>query len=221
MTEPVRTLAARFLALFRRRSLDRDLDAELRSHVDMAVERNLGQGMSIAQARREALLGFGGLEQTKELYRERRGLVFLETALQDLRFAARMLRKSSGFTTVAVLTLALGIGATTSIFSAPHALLLKSLPYPDSKRLVYLWCRQPSRNIPELPPSIPDYWDWQRDLHSFSAIAGYWGAEFAISGGPEPRRTLAVRAFPSYFEVLAMQPLRGRTFTAGDQQWGN
>src|SRR5205085_7709099 len=92
MIEFARTLAARLLALFLRRSLDRDLDAELRSHLDMAVERNLAQGMSREQARRQALLDFGGVEQTRQIYRERRGLAFLDTLFQDLGFAFRMLR---------------------------------------------------------------------------------------------------------------------------------
>src|SRR5215471_9647894 len=117
MTDALRTLAARVVALLRRRNLDADLDQELRSHLEMAVEWNLQRGMSAQQARREALLSFGGIEQTKQLYREQRGLPLVETTLQDIYFGFRVLRRSPYFSALAILCLTLGIGLNAAVFS--------------------------------------------------------------------------------------------------------
>src|SRR2546425_13181137 len=128
MRESWRMFMQRLAALFRRHGLEADLDAELRSHLEMAVELNLHKGMSAEDARREALRSFGGVEQTKERYRDQRGLPMIETALQDLRFGFRMLRRSPGFSALAVLCLTLGIGANAAVFSWIEGLLFR--PYP-------------------------------------------------------------------------------------------
>jgi hypothetical protein len=134
----IRILLSRCAALIRKQKLDADLDEELRSHIDLAVEENLRRGMSTEEARRAALREFGGVTQTREIYRVQRGLPMLETLASDLRFGLRLLVKSQGFTMVALLTLALGVGANTAVFSLINGLLLRPLPVPHAGQLVVL-----------------------------------------------------------------------------------
>ena len=128
MRELFRTLMQRMAALFRRRRLEDDLDEELRAHLEMAIELHLRKGMSAEDARRGALRSFGGVEQTKENYRDQRGLPMIETTLQDLRFGLRTLRRSPGFSLLAILCLTLGIGANAAVFSWVEGILFR--PYP-------------------------------------------------------------------------------------------
>jgi putative ABC transport system permease protein len=215
-------LLCRLLSLFRRHKLDRDLDDELSAHLELAVEENLQRGLSPAEARRQALIRFGGTQQAKEQHRDARALPFFETLLQDLRFALRMLRKSPGFTAVAVLTLALGIGANSAIFSVVYAVLLKSLPYPQAHRLVmvyenvYLPNYQNDRN--EVSPG--NFSDWTRQNTVFESMAAYRNRSFNLTGIGEPLRIEGELVSASFFATLRVDPTLGRGFTTEEDRPG-
>ena len=134
----VRAFFVRLAGLFDRRRQERELADELESHLQLHIDDNLRAGMTPVEARRQALIKLGGIEQTKEIYRDRRGVPLLESLIQDVRYGLRMLAKSPGFTAIALLTLALGIGGTTAIFSVVYGVLIDPWPYPHSDRLALL-----------------------------------------------------------------------------------
>ncbi|MGH9688239.1 MAG: ADOP family duplicated permease [Candidatus Acidiferrales bacterium] len=214
----LRAVVMRFISLFRHAERDRELAAELESHLQMHIDDGLRTGMSPAEARRQALIKLGGVEQTKEKYRERHGLPWLESLLQDVRFGLRMLRTNPGFTAVAVLTLALGIGANTAIFSVVDAVLLNPIPFSHPGQLVDLYEKtnvSPRAGIP-----YPDLLDWQQENRSFEGIAGYMGDAFTFTGSGAPLRLNGERISANFFSVLAVRPILGRTFRAQEDQLG-
>src|SRR5436853_1001232 len=154
------TIPLRLRSLFRWARADQELDDELREHLERKTEEYVAQGMAQAEARRRARLDLGGIEQTKEECRDARGVNWIEDFVQDLRFGLRILRKSPGFTAVAVLTLALGIGANTAVFSVVDAILLRPLPYPEPHRLVRIWESSPKRDVPRNSVNPLNFLDW-------------------------------------------------------------
>ncbi len=206
--------------LFRRARQERDLAAEMESHLQMHVEDNLRAGLSAEEAHRQALIKLGGIEQTKENYRDRRGLPFLETLFQDLRFAGRLLLKNAGFTAVAVLTVALGVGANAGIFSVVHAVLLKPLPYPESDRLVMVWEKVslPNYENDQNEPSPGNFADWRSQNSVFDNLGAYRNRSFNLTGAGGPVRVEGEQVSASLFSVLKVNAALGRVFTAGDDQ---
>jgi predicted permease len=211
----LRELLFRLQSLFRRRKIESGLSEEIESHLQLATEANIATGMSPHEARHAALREFGGVEQIKEHYRDQRGFRWADELHGDIRFAMRSLRKSPGFTAVAVLTLALGSGACTAIFSVVNGVLLRPLDYPEPERLVVLR-EQQLPGFREFSLSPPNYRDWEDELKSFERIAAYAGAALNLTGSGEPQRLNAVRATGHYFDVFRIRPTLGRTFLPDD-----
>jgi putative ABC transport system permease protein len=206
--------------LFHRDRADRDLDAEVRAHLDLLTEEKIQQGLPPAAARRAARLELGGLEQVKEEVRSARSGAGFESLVQDVRYAARVLRRSPGFTAVAVLTLALGIGANTAIFSVVNSVLLRPLSYshPERLYLVREIVPQWAKFAPSLLANLPDFQIWRKQVHSFEDVAIAEATSAILSGAGEPERIHGVRASANLLELLGVRPALGRTFLPEEDQ---
>jgi len=211
-----RSLAARFV---RRRQTERDLEQELASHIDMRASELVRSGWNQASAKRQARIEFGSLERFKEECRDAIAGNFIDILLQDLRFASRILRKSPGFVAVAILTMAIGIGATTAIFSVVDATLLEPLPYPQSEQLVSIQDNFPGVGARDVGMSEPE---WQDLQHSgvFEYVSPTWFDENNLTGASQPARVRLLIVAPNYFELLGVQPHLGRGFDPQDHSPG-
>ena len=213
----IRALLIRMARAFRKETGDRELAEEIESHLQMHVDDNLRSGMSPSQARREAIMKLGGIEQTKENYRERRGLPFLETLFQDLRYGLRMLGKNLGFTATAVLTLALGIGVNTAIFSIVNAVILRPLPYKDSSRLVTFNLKTAMFPTFTLRPSWPAFLAIRSEAASLEQAVACWETDRTLTGTSQPAVLDVAGVSNGFFEELGARPALGRLLTDGDQ----
>lgn len=215
------TIPLRLRSLFRRAQSDHELDAELRDHIEKKMEDYVSKGFAPAEARRQALLDLRGIEQTKEACRDTRRVTWLQDLVHDLRFGLRMLRKSPAFTIVAVLTLALGIGANTAIFSAVNAVLLRPLPYRDSAHLVWPTLQFPKADMHRSFVPHPMYFAWRDWNDVFSGIAAtHFISEFTLTGAGLPQRIPGMSVSANFFSVLGVEPERGRGFTSEEDRPG-
>ncbi|MGH9851101.1 MAG: ABC transporter permease, partial [Blastocatellia bacterium] len=212
-------LASLWRNLFRKARKEQELSEELDAYLELLIEQKLSEGFAPDEARRAALLELGGKQQVKEQVRAVRVGHQLETCWQDLRYALRMLRRNPGFASVAVLTLALGIGANTAIFSVVNAVLLRPLPYHEPDRLAMLWKENAKQNLHEDGTSILSFLDWRAQSQTFTDMAVFAGVNSVfLTSGEEPDPTNIVRASANLFPLLGVKPALGRSFSAEEEE---
>jgi putative ABC transport system permease protein len=214
------TLWRRLLALFQVKRREEEMERELRSHLEMEAEKNIHHGMDREEARLAALASFGGVERFKEECRDVKRNRPLETLWQDARFGARSLRSNPGFTLLSVLTLALGIGANTAIFSVVYGVLLRPLPYQQGGQLVVMRQQAPLVRNYNLNFSVKEIDDYRAQNQTLANLAEHHSMAFTLFGGPEPERIQAAVVSANFFEVMGIRPLLGRTFTPSDEAHG-
>ena len=200
---------------------DDELGNEIELRIRMLTEDNLRAGMDPDEARREAVLRFGSIESTKEQRRDGRRLPIMETIIRDVRFALRGLANEPAFAAVCVLIVGLGIGATTTVFSVVHAVLLRPLPYPDSHRVVEIWSSMPASGFARSQSALPDYRAWRAANRSFDDLGAHHAIAYALTGGDRPERVRGTRLSASMWAVLRIQPQIGSLFTSRDESWGS
>jgi len=221
----VRRLRRRVWAFFAKRSLDAELEAELEANLQLAIDEMVERGLPPQEARRLALVQFGGVQQAREKHREARGLMHLDILLQDVRYTARKLMRDPGFTTVAVLILALGIGANVAVFSVVNTLMLRPLPFPNAQELVWIAPPPAKCGLSCATYSTDAYDEFRANTRSFQDVTGYFAFSSPgnlklqiANGAPLPATSIDVIA--NFFNVLGVQPEMGRLFRAEDGRNG-
>src|SRR5262249_47786763 len=200
---------------------DRDIDAELRSHLELHIDDNIRAGMSPDDARRQAWIALGGVERTKDVYRDQRGFPMLDSLSRDVRHAVRLLLKTPAFAVTAIAILGLGIGANAAIFSVVNAVVLRPLPYPESSRIVRLWHTPPREQfsgMPTFPISPANYLDWRAQSTAFERLAAYGSRAANLTGRGEPDALTAAAVSRDFFEALRVNAIVGRVLAPGDDE---
>jgi predicted permease len=215
----LRKLFHRLRAQLRRGKIEHEMDRELQFHLEMETAENIRRGMSEEEARRAALRSFGGVEQVKEEYRDISRFRRLEEFWQDLRYGARMLLRTPGFTAAAALTLALGVGANTAVFSVVYATLLKPLPYSEAERIYTVEIVIPERSL-SLAGRIQDYLEWRKADTAFSAVAALRPVGWNLTGNGEPERVGGANVSTNFFEFLGVPTALGRGFALEEEAPG-
>jgi hypothetical protein len=213
----LRRFLARLFNSASRRAQDERLREEIAEHIALQTAENLRAGLSPVEARRQAMLKFGGVEAMKQDYRAARGLPLFENLLQDLRFALRLLRKSPGFTAVAVVTLAMAIGANAMVFSVMNALILRPLNVPQAESLYQLMRGKDKVGN----HSFPDYRDLRDRNRSFDDLVAYGATEAGLDTGASPSSAWVLLVTGNYFDGLRLQPHLGRLFHPSDEHGPN
>src|ERR1700674_4068700 len=206
-----------FRNLSRKQENERELDQEVSSYLDLLTEEKIQGGMSPEAARRAARLELGGVEQVKEEVRDVRAGAWMETVLQDLRYGIRVLRNNPGFSALVVLTLALGIGVNTAIFSVVYGVLLRPLPYQHGRQLVVIHQQATRVNRPDIPFSVKEILDYRSQNHTLDAIVEHHSMFFLLMGPDWAERVQTAVVSANFFDVLGVKPLLGRTFVSSDE----
>jgi predicted permease len=214
----LRIFLIRLWALVRSRQMDRELDDEITSHLAEATEEYVQRGLSLEEARWAAQRDFGGVTQTKEVYRQVRSFTWLEELSRDLRYAVRTLRISPAFTTTAAATLALAIGINTAMFSVLNAVLLRPLPYRSPEQLAMLWTEDPTQNLREGRSALWDVEQWQRQSQTFADIATFDTVSTVLSGPDGVEQIVGASISPNLLPLLGVQPALGRSFSTAEAE---
>lgn len=217
-----RRIVAKFRNLFANKQSEEDLAREVASHLTLLADDFERRGMSSEEARLAARRAYGGVEQAKQAHRDERSLLWVEQSIQDLRYGLRTLSKSPGFTITAVLTLALGIGACTAIFSLVNAVLIRSLPYGDPSRLVYLYTPNRQFKLPDevFGPAYADLYDLKRESHSFQDMTAFGQSVFNLASSGVAERVSAARVDGDFFRTFQSTPELGREMVPMTISWG-